>query len=93
MRTECDHEVCVVTGGRVRIGYAIVLKLLRAGAYVYVTSRFPGDTAARYAREPDFGDWRRRLEVCLRRRMNNELNFRPNFERLVLGCIDADFCK
>ena len=27
----------------------------------------------------------------LRRRMNNELNFPPNFERLVLGCIDADF--
>ena len=23
--------------------------------------------------------------------MNNELNFPPNFERLVLGCIDADF--
>ena len=25
--------------------------------------------------------------------MNNELNFPPIFERLVLGCIDADFCK
>ena len=23
--------------------------------------------------------------------MNNELNFSPNFEGLVLGCIDADF--
>ena len=29
----------------------------------------------------------------VRRRMNNELNFPPNFERLVLGCIDADVCK
>ena len=29
----------------------------------------------------------------LRRRMKNELNSPPNFERLVLGCIDADFCK
>ena len=29
----------------------------------------------------------------LRGRMNNELNFPPNFERLVLGCIDADICK
>ena len=28
----------------------------------------------------------------LRRRMNTELNF-PHFEGLVLGCIDADFCK
>ena len=32
-------------------------------------------------------------EVRLRRRVNNELNFPPNFERLVLGCIDADFIK
>ena len=23
----------------------------------------------------------------------DELNFPPNFERLVLGCIDAGFCK
>ena len=29
----------------------------------------------------------------LRRQMKNELNFHPNFEGLVLGCIDADFCK
>ena len=38
---------------------------------------------------------RHRLEEALglRRRMNNELNFPPNVERLVLGCIDADFCK
>ena len=33
----------------------------------------------------------RRAAAGLRRRMNNELNFPPNFERLVLGCIDADF--
>ena len=26
-------------------------------------------------------------------RMNNELNFPTNFERLVLGCIDADFAS
>ena len=31
--------------------------------------------------------------VRVRRRMNIELNFPPNFEGLVLGCIDADFCK
>ena len=29
----------------------------------------------------------------LRRQMHNELNFPPNFDGLVLGCIDADFCK
>jgi hypothetical protein len=31
--------VCIVTGGRIRIGYEIVLKLLRAGATVLATSR------------------------------------------------------
>ena len=37
----------------------------------------------------------RDLETLLfmRRRMNIELNFPPDFEGLVLGCIDADFCK
>ena len=33
------------------------------------------------------------FEAQLRRRMNNELNFPPKFEGLVLGCIDAYFCK
>ena len=33
------------------------------------------------------------LASGIRRRMKNALNFPPNFERLVLGCIDADFCK
>ena len=55
--------VCVVTGGRVRIGYQIVLKLLRAGAFVLTTTRYPADAVQRYAREPDFGDWCDRLEI------------------------------
>ena len=29
----------------------------------------------------------------LRSEVNSELNFPPNFDGLVLGCIDADFCK
>ena len=35
----------------------------------------------------------RAKEAWLRRQMKNELNFPPNFEGLVLGCIDADFGK
>eukprot|EP00439_Symbiodinium_sp_Y106_P025035 s6812_g3.t1 len=56
--------VCVVTGGRVRIGFQTVLKLLRAGAFVLTTSRFPCDCALRYSKEPDYHEWRERLEVC-----------------------------
>jgi NAD(P)-dependent dehydrogenase (short-subunit alcohol dehydrogenase family) len=56
-------RVALLTGGRVKIGYQAGLKLLRAGARLIVTTRFPRDSAARYAREPDFGDWGHRLEI------------------------------
>ena len=53
--------VCLVTGGRVRIGLQIALKLLRAGATVVVTSRFVHDAAARYEAEADYASFRARL--------------------------------
>jgi len=56
-------RVALLTGGRVKIGYQAGLKLLRAGARLIVTTRFPRDSAARYAREPDFGTWGHRLEI------------------------------
>jgi NAD(P)-dependent dehydrogenase (short-subunit alcohol dehydrogenase family) len=36
---------------------------LRAGAELIVTTRFPRDSAARYAEEPDFAEWGHRLQV------------------------------
>ncbi|HEU5217033.1 MAG TPA: SDR family NAD(P)-dependent oxidoreductase [Gemmatimonadales bacterium] len=56
-------RVALLTGGRVKIGYQAGLKLLRAGARLIVTTRFPRDSAARYARETDFADWGDRLEI------------------------------
>jgi NAD(P)-dependent dehydrogenase (short-subunit alcohol dehydrogenase family) len=56
-------RVALLTGGRVKIGYQAGLKLLRAGARLIVTTRFPRDSAARYAAEPDFSDWADRLEI------------------------------
>ncbi|MFC0677134.1 SDR family NAD(P)-dependent oxidoreductase [Lysobacter korlensis] len=56
-------RVALLTGGRVKIGYQAGLKLLRAGAELIVTTRFPRDSAARYAQEPDFEQWGHRLEV------------------------------
>jgi NAD(P)-dependent dehydrogenase (short-subunit alcohol dehydrogenase family) len=53
----------VVTGARVKIGYQAALKLLRAGAHVIVTTRFPIDAADRYSREPDFSSYRERLQI------------------------------
>jgi len=61
----CDlrGRVALLTGGRVKIGYQAGIKLLRAGAELVVTTRFPRDAAARYAEERDFEDWGDRLEI------------------------------
>jgi NAD(P)-dependent dehydrogenase (short-subunit alcohol dehydrogenase family) len=56
-------RVALLTGGRVKIGYQAGLKLLRCGAHLIVTTRFPRDSATRYAREPDFSEWGHRLEI------------------------------
>ncbi len=56
-------RVALLTGGRVKIGYQAGIKLLRCGAHLIVTTRFPRDSAARYAAEPDFAEWGHRLEI------------------------------
>jgi NAD(P)-dependent dehydrogenase (short-subunit alcohol dehydrogenase family) len=56
-------RVALLTGGRVKIGYQAGIKLLRAGAQLIVTTRFPRDAASRYAREEDFDVWGDRLEI------------------------------
>ena len=61
----CDlrGRVCLLTGARVKIGYACALKILRAGATLIATSRFPHDSAQRFAKETDFEQWRDRLHI------------------------------
>ena len=60
---DLSGRVALLTGGRVKIGYQAGIKLLRSGARLIVTSRFPRDSAARYAREPDFNAWADRLAI------------------------------
>lgn len=56
-------RVALLTGGRVKIGYQAGLKLLRAGARLIVTTRFPRNSAQRYSQEADFSQWADRLEI------------------------------
>ncbi|KAI9335457.1 hypothetical protein BDR26DRAFT_936418 [Obelidium mucronatum] len=57
-------RVCIVTGARVKIGYAIALKLLRMdAAKVIVTTRFPHDAAKRFAAEPDSDTFKNRITI------------------------------
>jgi NAD(P)-dependent dehydrogenase (short-subunit alcohol dehydrogenase family) len=56
-------RVAYISGARVKIGYQAALMLLRAGARVIVSTRFPRDAARRYACEPDFESFRDRLQI------------------------------
>lgn len=69
-------RVALLTGGRVKIGYQAGIKLLRAGAHLIVTTRFPRDSALRYAKEPDFAEWGHRLEIY-----GLDLRHTPSVER------------
>jgi NAD(P)-dependent dehydrogenase (short-subunit alcohol dehydrogenase family) len=60
---DLSGRVALLTGGRVKIGYQSGIKLLRAGARLIVTTRFPRDAALRFAAEPDFEEWRDRVQV------------------------------
>ena len=74
---DLSGRVALLTGGRVKIGYQAGLKLLRAGARLIVTTRFPRDSAMRYAKEPDFNDWSDRLEI-----VGLDLRHTPSVEAL-----------
>ena len=60
---DLSGHYALVTGARVKIGFQASLKLLRAGAHVVVTTRFPVDAADRYSQEPDFCRFRERLQI------------------------------
>jgi len=56
-------RVALISGARVKIGYQAAIMLLRAGARVLVTTRFPRDAAERYSRESDYDSWGERLQI------------------------------
>lgn len=58
-----NGHVALITGARLKIGYQAALMMLRAGAKVIVTTRFPIDAALRFAKENDFEVWRERLQI------------------------------
>lgn len=60
---DLKNQIVVITGSRLKIGYQATLILLRAGATVIATTRFPHDSAIRYAKEHDFNDYKDRLHI------------------------------
>lgn len=62
-RTDLTGRRALLTGGRAKIGMYIALRLLRDGAHLTITTRFPRDAVRRFAAMPDSADWLDRLDV------------------------------
>lgn len=61
----CDlsRKTALVTGGRIKIGYAVCLRLLRQGASVIAVTRYPKSALEAYAQEPDYPYFKDRLSI------------------------------
>lgn len=53
----------ILTGGRVKIGYATALKFLRANANLTLTTRFPAIALNQLQKEEDYDQWKDNLKV------------------------------
>jgi len=53
----------LITGGRIKIGYAVVLQFLRSGANVLLTTRFPALALEQLKNEPDYVTWQKSLTI------------------------------
>jgi NAD(P)-dependent dehydrogenase (short-subunit alcohol dehydrogenase family) len=62
-RTDLTGRRALLTGGRAKIGMYIALRLLRDGAHLTITTRFPKDAARRFAAMEDAADWLHRLKI------------------------------
>ncbi|KAJ1560332.1 hypothetical protein HK405_007475, partial [Cladochytrium tenue] len=56
-------RTALVTGARVNLGFHTALRLLRCGARVIASTRYPQDAVARFEAEPDSTAWSDRLRV------------------------------
>ena len=63
MKLDFTGRIAIVTGGRVKIGFYIVKKLLSYNCKVITTSRFPNDALAKFKEDPDYPLWKNNLIV------------------------------
>ncbi|KPA85435.1 oxidoreductase-like protein [Leptomonas pyrrhocoris] len=63
MARDLRGKTVLLTGCRIKIGYAMALSLLRCGATVLGTTRFIHEAVARFQQEVDYGVWKSRLHL------------------------------
>ncbi|MFI6099890.1 SDR family NAD(P)-dependent oxidoreductase [Lentzea sp. NPDC051213] len=61
--TDLAGRRALLTGGRVKIGFQLALMLLRDGAELLVTTRFPCDAQRRFEEAPGSAEWLDRLTI------------------------------
>jgi NAD(P)-dependent dehydrogenase (short-subunit alcohol dehydrogenase family) len=76
--SDLSGRTALITGARVKIGFEAAVMLLRAGAEVIVTTRFPGDAARRFRQQEGFSDWQARLSI-----FGLDLRHTPSIEALT----------
>jgi NAD(P)-dependent dehydrogenase (short-subunit alcohol dehydrogenase family) len=85
LTADLTGRTALVTGGRVKIGFQTVLRLLRDGARVIVTTRFPNAAARRFSAETDSPEWEERLQVY-----GLDLRNIPAVERFAYHLLDTE---
>ncbi|GAA2109722.1 SDR family NAD(P)-dependent oxidoreductase [Kitasatospora saccharophila] len=63
LSTDLTGRRVLLTGGRVKIGFQLALMMLRDGAELIVTSRFPHDTLTRFRAAEGSEQWLHRLRI------------------------------
>jgi NAD(P)-dependent dehydrogenase (short-subunit alcohol dehydrogenase family) len=63
LKVNLHNQTYLITGGRVKLGYASALKLLRFGAKVIITTRYPNFAMSNYQEESDYQLWKDNLTI------------------------------
>jgi NAD(P)-dependent dehydrogenase (short-subunit alcohol dehydrogenase family) len=82
---DLSGRVVLITGGRIKIGYQMALRMLRDGARVIITTRFPADALHRFSLEEDADDWRHRLVIH-----GLDLRHLPSVEAFVRSLMETE---
>lgn len=61
--TDLKGRKVILTGGRVKVGFATALRLLRNNASVVLTTRFPALALEQFRQENDFKEWEQNLII------------------------------
>ena len=62
-KVDLSGRKVILTGGRVKVGYATALKFLRNRAELTITTRFPAIAYEQFEKEHDFEEWKNRLTI------------------------------